>query len=45
MLNWVCDWSAVFAVELKVARIAIMLQLVLLTFFDRDVSAENIWKG
>ena len=45
MLNLVCDRSAVFVVKFDIARNAFVLQLVLLIFFCRDVSAEDIWKG
>ena len=45
MLNLVCDRSAVFVVKLKSARDAIVLQLVLLIIFYRDVSAEDMWRA
>ena len=45
MLNLVCDRSAVFVAEVNIARNALVVQLMLLIFFDSDVSAEIIWKA
>ena len=45
MLDLLCDRSTVFVKELNVMRNAIVSELVHLIFFNRDISAEDIWKG
>ena len=45
MLNLVQNRSAIFVEKLNITRNTFVLRLVLLIFIDRDVSAENIWKG